>query len=176
MSAEPPLRGEIRWALVPYVAQAPYAVVGAPDATTFADVVRQIRDGGPRSAVDLTLRTVLRPVLLVHGWESATHGSYVVLRTRRLSVLSPASQAAVRSGAANGLVLLDGATDGHERVAMVAGLARVHGTAIEPWVAGRVTSETMRRVDERIVDRLGLELDRPVQRGISRVLSRVGLA
>ena len=76
MSAEPPLRGEIRWALVPYVAQAPYAVVGEPDATTFADVVRQIRDGGPRSAVDLTLRTVLRPVLLVHGWESATHGWY----------------------------------------------------------------------------------------------------
>jgi hypothetical protein len=59
---------------------------------------------------------------------------------------------------------------------MVAGFARVHGTAIEPWVAGRVTNETMRRVDERIVDRLGLELDRPVQRGISRVLSRVGLA
>lgn len=176
MSAEPPLRGEIRWALVPYVAQAPYAVVGAPDAATFADVVRRIRGGGPRSGIDLALRTVLRPVLLVHGWESATHGSYLVLRTRRLSALSPASQAAVRSGSASGLVLLDGASDGRERVAMVAGLTRVHGTAIEPFVAGRVTSETMRRVDERIVERLGLELDRNVQRGVRRALSRIGLA
>ncbi|MGI9186009.1 MAG: hypothetical protein ACR2J9_00575, partial [Gaiellales bacterium] len=61
------------------------------------------------------------------------------------------------------------------RVAMVAGLTRIHGTAIEPLVAGRVANETMRRVDERIADRLGLDLDRTVQRGVGRVLSRLGL-
>ena len=176
MKADPPQRGEIRWALVPYVAEAPYALANVAGAVGFDDIVRRVRSGGPRSSVDLVLRTVLRPVLLVHGWESAAHGSYVVVRTRRLSVLSPAAQDAVRAGTASGLVLLDGARDGGERVAMVSGLARVHGTSIEPLVAGRVSSETMRRVDEALVVRLGLDLDRPVQGGVNRVLARLGLA
>lgn len=176
MNAEPPLRGELRWALVPHVAQQPYAVVGAPDMVAFADVVGEIRARGPRSSVDIALQTELRPVLIVHGWESASHGAYVVLRTRRLGALSPAAQDAVRIHAANGLVLLDGAFDGQERAAMVAGIARVHGTAIEPLVAGRVSHETMRRVDEHLARSLELDLGRLVGERVETVLAELGIA
>jgi fructose-specific component phosphotransferase system IIB-like protein len=130
-SAELPDRGEIRWALVPHAAQAPFSIDGAATGLDFETASALIRSHGPRAAVRLILPAVVRPVLLLHGWESAHHGAYAVLRTRRVSALSPAVREALRAGTADDLVLLQGASAGHQRVAMLAGLTRAALAQVE---------------------------------------------
>jgi len=144
-SAELPNRGEIRWALVPHAAQAPFSIDGAASGLDFATASAWIRSRGPREAARLILPAGERPVLLLHGWESAHHGAFGVLRTRRVSALSPAVREVLHAGTTDDLVLLRGTSAGHQRVAMLAGLTRVHGTAIDSAVVGRVDDATTRR-------------------------------
>ena len=171
MTPDLPQRGEIRWALVPHVAEAPVTFAGVEEPLDFAAASAMLRARGARNSRDIVLPAVIRPVLILHGWESASHGAYVVLRTRRLEALSPATREAVLADAAGGLVLLDGASAGHERAAMIAGISRLHGSAIDHVVVGRASAKTMRRVSERIADRLELDLGQMISDRVDAVLS-----
>ena len=175
-SAELPDRGEIRWALVPHAAQAPFSIDGAATGLDFETASALIRSHGPRAAVRLILPAVVRPVLLLHGWESAHHGAYAVLRTRRVSALSPAVREALRAGTADDLVLLEGTSAGHQRVAMLAGLTRLHGSAIDSSVLGHVDDATMCRVAEGLATSLAMDLDRIVGERVEAALAELGIA
>jgi hypothetical protein len=98
-----------------------------------------------------------------------------VLRTRRVSALSPAAREALRAGTADDLVLLQGASAGHQRVAMLAGLTRVHGSAIDSSIVGRVDDATMRRVGEGLATSLAVDLDRIIGERVEAVLAELGL-
>jgi hypothetical protein len=115
-------------------------------------------------------------VLLLHGWESAHHGAYAVLRTRRVSALSPAVREALRAGTADDLVLLEGTSAGHQRVAMLAGLTRLHGSAIDSSVVGHADDATMRRVGEGLATSLAMDLDRIVGERVEAALAELGIA
>ena len=171
MNGGPPQRGEIRWALVPYAAQAPFAIEGCREPLDFAAASDLLRARGPRASAMISLPAVVRPVLVVHGWESTSHGAYVVLRTRRLSSLSPSTREAVLGDTAGGLVLLDGEPAGQRRAAMIAGIARVHASAIDEAVVGRASERTMRLVGERIAERLDLDLGRVIDDRVRVALS-----
>jgi hypothetical protein len=175
-SAELPTRGEIRWALVPHAAQAPFSIDGAASGLDFATASALIRSRGPRAAARLILPAVVRPVLLLHGWESAHHGAYAVLRTRRVSALSPAVREALRAGTADDLVLLEGTSAGHQRVAMLAGLTRLHGSAIDSSVLGHADDATMRRVGEGLATSLAVDLDGIIGERVEAVLAELGIA
>ena len=171
-----PERGEIRWALVPHAVEAPFGGPGWDGGLDFAGVTAHARDAGTRAPLALTLPAVIRPVLLLQGWEGAPHGAYAVLRTRRLDALSPAARDAVQAGTSPDLVLLDGVSAGHRRVAMIAGVSRVHGSALDTTIAGRASAATLRSIDERLADSLSLDLDRLVERRVEAVIADLDLA
>jgi hypothetical protein len=171
-----PARGDIRWALVPHAAQAPFSLEGATTGLDFATATELIRSRGPRAAAGLILPVTVRPVLLLHGWEGAHHGAYAVLRTRRIESLSPGARAALRNGPPDDLVLLDGISAGHERAAVIAGLTRVHGSAIDANVVGRVGSSTMRVVNEVLAASLELDIGDIVERRVETVLAELGIS
>ena len=176
MTPAPPLRGEIRWALVPHALEAPFAAAEWDGLRDFDGVAEYLQTTGARALVELRIRATMRPIVLLQGWDAAQHGAYAVLRTRRLQTLSPAVRASVRAGTASDLVLLDSPSAGHERVAVIAAISRVHGTAIDSTIAGRVTDDTMRLIDERLAENLDLDLGNAVERRVEAALAELGIS
>ncbi len=170
-----PRRGEVRWALVPYVPQAPFRGREWGTGADFDAIRTHLRERRPRTGIDLELRAMVRPVLLLHGWESSADDAYAVLRTKRLEALRADDQSSVRAGRDPALVPLSGLLAGKERAAMVGTTTRLHLSAIDAYVLGVVSDTIMRRISEGLAAALEIDLDGLVQRRVDAVLTELGL-
>ena len=170
-----PRRGELRWALVPYVPQAPFRSRAWGAGVDFEAIRTQLRQERPRSGIDLELRAAVRPVLLLHDWEAAADGAYVVLRTKRIEALPVEAQPGVRAGDDTALIPLAGIHAGNERAAMIGTVTRLHVSAIDSTVLGTVADATLQRVAESMAAAMQLDLDGLVQRRVDAVLAELGL-
>lgn len=170
-----PQRGEIRWAAVPFAFEAPFRGPEWDGELGFADAVERVqaaRDGALEALVPLRIR----PVLVLHGWDACAHGSYAVLRTKRLELLDDNDRALARSGDDPGLVPLDGVYAGSERAVMVRSIARVHASAIDVEVLGVISPAELQAVGEGVANALQLDLDGIVRQRVDGALAGLGLA
>jgi len=168
------MRGELRWAVVPYAPAAPLAGPGWEGGISLRDYMARIREGGGADALLLPVK--VRPVLLLHSWVTATHDAYLVLRTRRMATLDETTLELVREDADPGLVPLSGVSAGAERVAMVGAISRVHASALDDQPLGWATPAEMRLIGERVAARLELDLDHVVERRALALLDGLGPA
>lgn len=162
MTGDPPRRGELRWAAVPYALEAPFRVDGADAPLGLPAVLGRLRGaGGP---LDVAVPVKVRPVLVVHSWVGSAHGAYAVLRASRIARLDPVQAARVRAGRDPHVIPLAGRYAGHERAVVLGAIDRVHASAFDPEPLGAASPDEMRRIGEGLAALLELDLDRLVER------------
>ena len=171
-----PRRGDIRWALVPYAFEEPFVGPDWEGGYNFAAVARHASAAPSRTGVRVTSTARMRPVLVLHGWEQAVHGSYACLRTRRLESLAEHSRAAVRRGTEPDLLHLPGEIAGRERAVLLHGISRLHASALDVIAIAHLDDETMERVGSGLVDALDLDVAGIVQRRVDAALAELGIS
>ena len=175
MSFGLPMRGEVRWALVPYTFEAPFRGTAWTGGLNFDGVVDAARANG-RVGIEVIMKAKVRPVVILQSYESTSHGAYAVLRTRRLETMTAATQASVRAGDDPALHLLADAYAGSKRAVLLNGLTRIDSTAIERELIGRIDDAEMATISRGIAGLLELDLDQLVQERVTAVLIEQGLA
>jgi len=169
----PPLRGELRWALVPYDFEAPFVGDQWAEGLDFAGISALLRERGPRPQLAVNVRAKVRPVLVVQSLGSGVAGTVAVLRTKRLSTLPERLRASIRRNDDPRLVYLPEQWAGAERVVLVDAVHRLHNSAIDGQAFGRTSDDTMRLVAERLVRALELDISGLVEREASATLARL---
>lgn len=175
MSFDFPMRGEVRWALVPYTFEAPFVGTAWTGGIDFNGVVDATRANG-RVGIELIIKAKVRPVVILQSFESTSHGAYAVLRTRRMETMTAAAQTSVRAGDDPALHLLADKYAGSKRAVLLNGLARIDSTAIEREIIGRIGEAEMATISRGIAGLLELDLDQLVQERVAAVLVEQGLA
>lgn len=161
------LRGAIVWAVTPYVPQAPFllwagagaAVREIPTARALALAVRA-RELDPEQTYLVPGK--LRPVVLLQDRPRRALPEFAALRLVRLEALRAAEQEAIRGGREPSLLYLApnvakyGLT--RENAVDINALLRVHESAIVGRPVGRLDSEELRTIGERLVEHLDIDL------------------
>jgi hypothetical protein len=158
------LAGAVVWAVVPFTPQTPFRLyagvdhkpVEVPDAVT---IIRGVQKGGD-AQFEYIVPGKARPVLILSNAHDDDLGEYLALRLARFSKLAPDEQERVRAGKHPTLFYLkpEKLSLSEENAAMLAGLVRVHRTAIEPNLCGRLDEYELRTVHERFVRFHGFDL------------------
>jgi len=175
MSFGLPMRGDVRWALVPYTFEAPFMGTAWTGGVDLDGVVDAARANG-RVGIELIMKAKVRPVVILQSFESTSHGAYAVLRTRRMETMSAAAQASVRDGDDPALYLLADTYAGSKRAVLLNGLTRIDSTAIERQLIGRIGDDEMATISRGIAGLLELDLDQLIQERVAAVLIEQGLA
>lgn len=166
--AEPGLRGAIVWAVVPYVPEAPFRlwlgesqpVAQIPDARRFAE---QVRHQGLEAEQDFVVTGKLRPVLLLQDRPRGILKEIVALRMVRLEALAEEHRARIRSRSEPSLFHLPVREDKYgltkEMAIDLNALVRVHASAFLPRAVGRLDSNEMRTIGQRLAEHLDIDLE-----------------
>ena len=173
MAVTPPLRGELRWALVPYDFEAPFAGDEWSGGLDFAGISALLRERGPRPQFAVNVPAKVRPILVVQSLGSGIAGTVAVLRTKRLSALPERLRESIRRNDDPRLVYLPEQWAGAERVVLVDAVHRLHNSAIDGQALGRTSDDVMRLVAERLVRALELDLSGLVEREAAATLARL---
>lgn len=169
------LAGAVVWAVVPFVPEAPVRLYAgeahAPmEVAEAAKLIAAARKGAD-SEFTFLVPGKARPVLIVSDRLDPRLGELLALRLLRLSALGPREREIVRAGDEPGLFPLDPERFelSEENAAMIAALVRVHRTAIDPEPVGRLDSDPLREVHERLTTYYGLDLRRLALRELERL-------
>lgn len=162
------LRGAIVWAIVAYVAQAPFRLwLGREhppgelaDARSYAE---QVRQHGLDAEQTFLVEGKLRPVVLLQDRPRGVLREIVALRMVRLEALTDAQQASIRFQREPSLFHLPvrPAKYGLSREMAIDlnALVRVHASAMLPKAVGRLDDNEMRVVGQRLVEHLDIDLE-----------------
>ncbi len=174
MSVNLPLRGDVRWALVPYALEAPFVGPGWSGEIDFAGVEVHARAGGGGS-IRLEILAKMRPVLIMQSVASGSLGTVAVVRLKRLDALPERYRDEVLAGDVPRLVPLSVEIGGVRQIAMVDTVERAHLSAIDRRCIGTATREEMRTIGERAARVLELDLDRLVEERAVTLLEALGV-
>ncbi len=172
MHLNPPRRGEIRWALVPYALEAPFEGPGWEGGIGFDGVERHAR-ASRGGAIGLRVPAKMRPVLVLQSIVSAANGAPAVLRLKRLDALPARLRDEVLAGHDTHLVPLAAAIGGVRQIAMADTLERAHLSAIDHRVIGTATADELRLIGERVARVLELDLGRLVEDAAGDLLEQL---
>lgn len=158
------LAGAVVWAVVPFTPQAPFRLYAGTDhkpieVSDAATIIRGVRKGGDPQ-FEYIVPGKARLVLILSDAHDGDLGEYLALRLARLSKLSPDEQERVRAHEHPTLLPIppDRLAPPEENAAMLAGLVRVHRTAIDPSPHGRLHEHELRTVHERFVRFHGFDI------------------
>jgi hypothetical protein len=171
-----PRRGELWWAFVDFAPSSPFEIWD-DDAEEFTSVevdvlARQIRDGKTRTQLDMIVGVKLRPVLVLNEPRERIP-EYLILTVARLGKFSPELAARVRRGDEPSLFHLAPGRYGQdqENAIDLHSLARVNETAFPTGrPAGKLDTNVMRVIDERLARTLDLDLDTLIKAEAARML------
>lgn len=148
--------GAVVWAVVPYTPQAPFRIYGGPDREPFTvDGPRQLisaaKKGGDQEMTYLVTGKV-RPVLILSDAHDSDLGEYLALRLARFSKLTVPEQERIRAQKHPTLFHLrpaEFAGLSEENAAMIAGLVRLHRSAVDTQALGRLDANELGVVHQR---------------------------
>jgi hypothetical protein len=151
------LAGAVVWAVVPFTPQTPFRLyagtdhkpIEVADATT---IINGLRKGGD-AQFEYIVPGKARPVLVISDAHDDDLGEYLALRLARFSKLTTDEQKRIRAQQHPTLFHLkpDRFSLPEENAAMLAGLVRIHRTAIKPDPCGQLDEYELRTVHERFV-------------------------
>ncbi len=171
------LAGAVVWAVVPFAPAAPFRLYAGTDHEPVAleDAGRLVTaaQAGRDAQFTFLVPGRVRPVLIVSDSHDADLGEYLALRLVRFSKLEPSDQERIRRG--------DSATHVHlppeqftglpeENAAMIAGLVRVHRSAVATPALGRLDPDRLALVHERLVRHHGFDLSALVRDELRRLI------
>jgi hypothetical protein len=169
------LAGAVVWGVVPYVPEAPFRLyagqrhtpVDVPDAGKLITAARK----GSDSEFTFLVPSKARPVLVVSDRVDPRLRELLALRLVRLSTFSEAEREVVRAGGDPGLLHLPPERFDlpEENAAIIAALVRVHESAIDRDLVGRLDQDELRGVHERIARHYGLDLHGLVRAELQRI-------
>jgi len=172
-------RGAIVWAIVPYLFEAPFSIVGGSTAeTTFAtadNVARAVYHDRLDPEQRYAVRAKVRPILLLQDRPLGLLPEFAALRLVRLEKLAAQDRERIRRGEARTLVYLGdvpGLKLGKESAVDVGSLVRVHESALVGRPVGRVEEGMLRDIGERVVEQLDLDLTALIDRRLLTLLAR----
>lgn len=159
------LAGAIAWAVVPFAPAAPFrlyagedrAPIEVPEATKLIEAARR----GAGAQFTYLVPGKVRPVLILSDRHDRSLAEYLALRLARFSKLEPAEQERVRAQQSRTLFHLrpDEFPDlPEENAAMIAGLVRVHRSAVDPTPLGRLDAQDLAVVHQRVTRFYGFDL------------------
>jgi hypothetical protein len=164
------LAGAVACAVVPFTPQAPFRIYAGTAQEPFevGDAGRLIaaaKKGGDQQFTYLVPGKV-RPVLVLSDAHDEDLGEYLALRLSRFSKLTAEEQQAVREQRHPTLFHLKPEKFGplpEENAAMIAALVRVHRTAVEQHVCGRLDDYELTTVHERFIRFHGFDVRQLVE-------------
>jgi hypothetical protein len=169
------LAGAVVWAVVPAVPEAPFRLYAGAD----HDPIELPRPGkliaaarrGQNEEFTFLVPGKAAPVLIVSDRSDSRLEELLAVRLLALADLNPADREIVRAGGEHGLFYLDpGSFDLRgEHAAIVAALVRVHRSAINPKLAGRLGQHRLRQLHERIARHYGLDVRHLVRAELDRL-------
>lgn len=168
------LAGAVVWAVVSFVPEAPFRLYAgeahAPIEVAEAGKLIAAARKGPDSEFSFLVPGRGRPVLVVSDRLDPRLGELIALRLLRLGGLSPYEREVVRAHDDPGLFHLDPERFElpEESAAMAAALVRIHRSAIDSQLLGRLGPDELRAVHERVATYYGLDLRRLVRRELER--------
>ena len=163
------LAGSVVWGIVPFAPQAPFrlyvegnAPIEVPDS---AKLVAAARKGGDAEFTYLVPGKA-RPLLILSDAQDQSLGELLALRLARFSKLTDAEQEQIRAQKHALLFHIDPDEFDlpEENAAMVAGLVRVHRSAIASEALGQLDPYALATLHERVVTFYGFNLRTLVQR------------
>jgi hypothetical protein len=164
------LAGSVVWGIVPFAPQAPFrlyvegnAPIEVPDP---AKLVAAAKKGGDAEFTYLVSGKA-RPLLILSDAQDQSLGELLALRLARFSKFTDAEQEQIRTQKHDLLFHLDPTDFPHlpeENAAMVAGLVRVHRSAIASDPLGQLNPYALTTLHERVVTFYGFNLRMLVQR------------
>jgi hypothetical protein len=151
------LAGAVVWAVVPVTPQTPFRLYAGTDhkpieVADAATIIKGVRKGGD-AQFEYIVPGKVRPVLILSDTHDDDLGEYLALRLARFSKLTTDEQKRVRARKHSTLFHLEPERFSlpEENAAMLAGLVRIHRTAIEPSTCGHLDEHELRTVHERFV-------------------------
>jgi hypothetical protein len=163
------LAGAVVWAVVPFAPEAPfrlYAGAGhepiempAPDTL----IAAASKGGDPQFTYLVPGKA--RPVLVISDAHDDDLGEYLALRLSRFTKLAADEQRSIREQQHPTLFHLHPQRFAlpEENAAMIAGLVRVHRSAVQPHVCGRLDEYELTTVHERVIRFYGFNIRRFVE-------------
>jgi hypothetical protein len=169
------LAGSIVWAVVPFVPQAPFRVyagqnhgpIDVPRATKLISAARK----GSDAEFTFLVSAKARPVLIVSDRVDRRLQELLALRLLRMSALDPEEKDLVRTGSDPALLYLDPRRFKltEENAVMIAALVRVHGSAVDTRVLGRLEPDELATVHARLVHHYGFDMRQLVRSELERL-------
>lgn len=164
------LAGAVAWAVVPFTPQAPFRIYAGTAQEPFevGDAGRLIaaaKKGGDQQFTYLVPGKV-RPILVLSDAHDEDLGEYLALRLSRFSKLTATEQQAVREQKHPTLLHLKPEkfrSLPEENAAMIAALVRVHRTAVDQQVCGRLDDYELTTVHERFIRFHGFDVRQLVE-------------
>jgi hypothetical protein len=158
------LAGAVVWAVVPFAPEAPfrlYAGVGHEpiEMPTPDTLVAAASDGGDPQFTYLVPGKA-RPVLVLSDAHDDDLGEYLALRLSRFTKLTADEQRSIRAQRHPTLFHLHPKRFAlpEENAAMIAGLLRIHRSAVQPRICGRLDEYELTTVHERVVRFYGFNI------------------
>jgi hypothetical protein len=163
------LAGAVVWAVVPFAPQAPFCLyagaghepINVPTPDTLIEAAS--RGGDPQFRYLVPGKA--RPVLVISDAHDDDLGEYLALRLSRFTKLTADEQRGIREQRHPTLFHLSPQkfTLPEENAAMIAGLVRVHRSAVQPHICGRLDAYELTTVHERVIRFYGLNIRRFVE-------------
>jgi hypothetical protein len=171
------LAGSVVWGIVPFAPEPPFRIYAGEGRAPFAVESPQKLIDAARKGSDSEFPFIVpgkaRPVLILSDRRDERLNELIALRLLRLSKLDEGEQALVRDHRDPALFHLEPASFPdlkEENAAMVTGLVRVHENAIDVRERlGRLDTDELRVVHERVARQYGLDLHRLVMGEIQRI-------
>lgn len=170
------LAGAVVWAVVPYAPEAPFRLyagpehepIGIADAAKLVTAAKQGKD----AQFTFLVPGKVRPVLVLSDAHHADLGELLALRLVRSSKLESAERDLVRRQDSPAHFHLNpdrfpGLAE--ENAAMIAGLVRVHTSALDEAPLGRLDAQELAVVHQRFVRHHGFDLRMLVREELSRL-------
>jgi hypothetical protein len=164
------LAGAVVWGVVPFAPRAPFRLYvedKAPiEVADAAKLVAAVEKGGDAEFTYMVPGKA-RPLLVLSDAQHDALGELLALRLARFSKLDPTDQERIRAHGHDLLFHLDPAAFPglpEENAAMVAGLVRVHRSAIVPEPLGRLSPYELATLHERVVTFYGFNVRKLIER------------
>jgi len=169
------LAGAVVWAVVPFAPAAPfrlYAGVDKPPVEIEAPV--QLIDAAKRggdSQLTYLVPGKVRPVLIVSDAQDSTFGELLALRLARFTNLVAHEHEQIRNQESPTHFHLKPSAFNlpEENAAMIAGLVRIHASALDRTVLGRLNAQELAVVHQRLARHHQLDLRTLVRDELTRL-------
>jgi hypothetical protein len=163
------LAGAVVWAVVPFAPEAPFRLYAGAghepiDVSTPDTLIDAASDGGDPQFTYLVPGKA-RPVLVISDAHDDDLGEYLALRLSRFTKLTADEQRSIREQRHPALFHLNPKRFAlpEENAAMIAGLVRVHRSAVQPRICGRLDEYELTTVHERVIRFYGFNIRRFVE-------------